>query len=155
MSAGMQRAERINVPLLGRKPNPTRKRVGSLRPYLPQSCSDSSPSCRPCRLRTLSPSDPRHATRKESALTLKPKACGCVLEIVMNRNALHNVTRRPQVAEDMALLAVLRRSISERETAINETRSTIESTLAAIRLLDRLREGHPPSSSTIRKTTSL
>ena len=58
----------------------------------------------------------------------------------MSRNALRNVSCRSQVAEDIALLTVLRRSICECETSIDQSRSTIESTLAAIRFLDRMQD---------------
>jgi hypothetical protein len=65
----------------------------------------------------------------------------------MSRNAICNVSRRPQIAEDAARLMALQRGILECQIAIDQSRATIQATVAAIGFLDRLQD-HPGDAAT-------
>jgi hypothetical protein len=60
----------------------------------------------------------------------------------MNRSAIRKGNRWSRIDEDLALLNALRMAIVECEISIDQSRATIESTLAAIKLLDQL-DGRP------------
>ena len=56
----------------------------------------------------------------------------------MNRNAIRKGDRRSQIDDDLAFLHALQMAIVECRIAIDQSRTTIESTFAAIKLLDQL-----------------
>ena len=55
----------------------------------------------------------------------------------MNRSAIRKGNRRSQIDEDLAFLHVLQMAIVECRIAIDQSRATVKSTLAAIKLLDQ------------------
>jgi hypothetical protein len=60
----------------------------------------------------------------------------------MNRSAVRKENGRSQIDEDLAFLRALRMAIVECAIAIDQSRATIETSLAAIKLLDQL-DGRP------------
>jgi hypothetical protein len=61
-------------------------------------------------------------------------------------NASRNASRRPRIAEDLALLIALRNAIYDCQIAINQSLAVIDSTLDAIALLYRLQHPRPPDA---------
>jgi hypothetical protein len=79
-------------------------------------------------------------------------------------NASRNASRRPRIAEDLALLIALRNAIYDCQITINRSVDVINSTLDAIAFLYRLQhprlpdaghehQGSAPTSSASRKIT--
>jgi hypothetical protein len=72
----------------------------------------------------------------------------------MNRDK-RNLRRPSRIAEDMALIYSLQMAIVECRIVIDQSRSTIESTLDAIRFLDQLQERRQSAEPDVYVTTSV
>jgi hypothetical protein len=83
-----------------------------------------------------------HDAAKRVDARIKQKSGGSRFNRAMNRSAVRKENGRSRIDEDLAFLRALRMAIVECAIAIDQSRATIDTSLAAIKLLDQL-EGRP------------
>jgi hypothetical protein len=79
---------------------------------------------------------------KRIGARIEQKSGGSRFDRAMNRSAVRKENGWSRIDEDLAFLRALRMAIVECAIAIDQSRATIDTSLAAIKLLDQL-EGRP------------